>query len=152
VALEIALYFLGIRASLGVIRWFTAHVELRSGRRFEFRGEYAELLGWHIVLVLSIFTIVGWAWVLAAFFRWMARKTRGGDAVLAFHGEAVEMLSRTLVAILWCLPVVTMPWAWLWWTRWVVRSTTVEVRNAQVAGRSFSANFCRNFATLGATT
>jgi hypothetical protein len=127
-ALEVALYFLGLWASLSVMRWFAAHVELRSGRRFEFYGVYAELLGWHVLIVLSILTIVGWAWALAGFYRWAARNTRATDAALLFHGEGPEVLWRTLAAILFSCPIVTIPWAWLWYTRWLVSSVTIEPR------------------------
>jgi hypothetical protein len=123
-----ALYLLGIWATVNVMRWFAAHVELSSGRRFAFQGTFRELLGWHILMVLSIVTIVGWAWVAAAFYRWAAENTRAKDAVLVFHGAGPEVLWRTLAAILFCCPIVTIPWAWLWYTRWLVRSVTMEPR------------------------
>jgi len=48
-------------------------VKLQRG--FSFLGTYAELVGWEILLGLSVLTVIGWAWVLAAMYRWL-RATR----------------------------------------------------------------------------
>jgi hypothetical protein len=125
-SLEVALYLLGLWGTLNVMRWFVSHLELSSRRRFSFLGAYRELLGWEILLGLSVLTIIGWAWVLAAMFRWMARNTRTQDAALRFHGAGNQILWRTVVAILSSIPLVTIPWTWLWYTRWLVQSTTIE--------------------------
>lgn len=126
IALGVALYLLGLWGSLNLMRWFVAHLDLNSGERLSFQGTYRELLGWEILLGLSILTIVGWAWVLAAMYRWMAHSTRAANAALRFHGLGGQILWRTVVAILFMLPVVTIPWALLWYTRWLVQSVTIE--------------------------
>jgi hypothetical protein len=126
VFLGIALCLLGLWGSINVLRWFVGRVELSSSRRFSFLGTYVELLGWEILVALSVLTVVGWAWALAAMYRWMARNTRASDAALRFHGAGPQILWRTVVAILCSIPVVTIPWVWLWYTRWVVRNTTIE--------------------------
>jgi len=69
VLLDIALFFLGLWATLNILRWFVGHVELSSSRGFSFLGTYVELLGWEILLALSVLTVIGWAWVLAAIWR-----------------------------------------------------------------------------------
>jgi uncharacterized membrane protein YjgN (DUF898 family) len=123
--LQLALYFLGLWATFHVIGWFVSHVELSSGQRFSFTGGYVDLLGWQILLALSVVTVIGWAWVLAAMFRWLASSTRSKDAAVEFHGQGHQILWRTLAAILFSVPLVTIPWAWLWYTRWLVRNTTL---------------------------
>lgn len=124
-AVDIAIYLVGIWATLGIGRWFVAHVELSSGERFRFLGSYGELLGWQVLLALSVLTVIGWAWVLAAIYRWMAQKTSSGDRVLRFHGDGVQVLWRTLATVFFSIPVVTIPWAWLWYVRWLVCTTTI---------------------------
>jgi len=64
--------------TLNILRWLVGHVELSSSREFSFLGTYVELLQWEILLALSVLTIIGWAWVLAAMCRWMARKHARG--------------------------------------------------------------------------
>lgn len=73
--LDFAIYLAVIMATLPVIRWFVRHVDLSTGKRFSFQGGHGELLGWQTLLGLSVLTIIGWAWVLAAMRRWMARST-----------------------------------------------------------------------------
>jgi hypothetical protein len=126
VLIAIAFFFLAVLATLHIVRWFVSHVELSSNRRLSFAGKYVGLLGWEVLLPLSMLTIIGWAWVLAAMYRWGARNTRAQDGALQFHGVGPEILWRTLAAILFSIPIVTIPWAWLWYTRWLVRSTTME--------------------------
>lgn len=126
VLLKIALWFLGLWGALNVLRWFVGHVELSSSRGFSFFGTYVELLGWEILLTLSVLTVIGWAWVLAAMYRWMARNTRGNDIALRFHGVGLQILWRTVVAILCSIPIVTIPWVWFWYARWLVQNTTIE--------------------------
>jgi hypothetical protein len=126
VLLGIALFFLGLWGTLNILRWLVGHVEFSSSRRFSFLGTYVELLQWEILLALSVLTVIGWAWVLAAMCRWMARNTRGDDIALRFHGVGQQILWRTVVAILFSIPIVTIPWVWLWYARWLVRNTTME--------------------------
>ena len=126
VLLEIALCVLGLWGALNILRWFVGHVALSSSRGFSFLGTYAELVGWEILLGLSVLTVIGWAWVLAAMYRWLARNTRANDIALRVHGLGRQILWRTVVAILFSIPVVTIPWVWLWYARWLVQTTTIE--------------------------
>ena len=126
VLLDIAMFFLGLWGALNILRWIVGHVKLSSSRGFSFFGTYVELLGWEILLALSVLTVIGWAWVLAAIWRWMARNTRGNEIALRFHGVGLQILWRTVVAILFSIPVVTIPWVWLWYARWLVQNTTIE--------------------------
>lgn len=128
VCLEIALYFLGLWGVLNILRWFVSHVVSSSSPGFSFLATFKELVGWEVLLALSVLTVIGWAWVLAAMYRWMARNTRADDRALRFHGEGLEILWRTVAAALFSIPVVTIPWAWLWYTRWLVRNTSIEAQ------------------------
>jgi hypothetical protein len=119
-------FFVGSYGWLQIMRWMASRVEHSSGARFSFHGTYWELLGWHILNALAVVTIVGWAWSLAAMYRWMARSTRAKGRVLQFHGEGHQVLWRVLAMILMCLPVLTIPWALLWYTRWIVENVTIE--------------------------
>ena len=126
ILLNIALCLLGLWGAFNILRWFVGHVELNSSRRFSFLGTYVELLGWEILYALSVLTVIGWAWVLAAMCRWLARNTRADDIALRFHGVGLQILWRTVVTILFSIPIVTIPWVWLWYARWFIRNTTIE--------------------------
>jgi hypothetical protein len=131
--LEAALFFLGFWSTLQIVRWFVSHVEWSTGRRLAFTGHYRDLLAWEVLLALSIVTVIGWAWVLAAMWRWLAASTSGAGAALVFHGQGGQILWRTLAAIVFSVPVVTIPWAWLWYARWLVQSTTLEGQLAEAS-------------------
>jgi hypothetical protein len=131
--LDAAFFLFGLWSTLNILRWFARHVELDPNRRFSFFGTYVELLSWEILLALSILTIIGWAWVLAAIYRWMAGNTRAEDVALRFNGEGLQILWRILVAILLSVPLVTIPFVWLWYTRWLVQNITIEGQLADVA-------------------
>jgi hypothetical protein len=124
--LEVGIWLAGMYATVQVLRWFVKHVELSSGTRFRFTARFGEFVGWEVLLGLSVLTIIGWAWVLAAMYRWMARHTESETRALHFHGEAPQLLWRTVATLLFCIPVITIPWAWLWYARWLVRNTTIE--------------------------
>ncbi len=107
-----------------VIGWMVENLRLSSGLRLRFTGEYQGLLGWMLLYQLAGLTIVGWAWVLAAIYRWVARHIKGENIAFEFHGEGHQVLWRTIAMVLMSLPIVTIPWAWLWYKRWIVRSVT----------------------------
>lgn len=119
-------YLVACYCTLQIIRWFVRNVRLSSGSRFSFVGKYPALTGWAVLNSLLILTVIGWAWSLAASYRWLARNTKADKATLRFNGEGSELLMRVIVAVVCCIPIVTIPWAWLWYTRWLVSEVTVE--------------------------
>jgi uncharacterized membrane protein YjgN (DUF898 family) len=134
VVFEVLFWLAGILASLALTRWFVKHIELSSGTRFRFTGGFGEFVGWEVLLGLSVLTIIGWAWVLAAMYRWMARHTESESRALRFHGEGPQLLWRTLVTLLAFIPLLTIPWACLWYTRWLVENTTIDGQLGDVSG------------------
>lgn len=103
-----------------IFRWVLNHTRLGGGS-FRFEGSVWGYIGWWLLIWLSIPTIVGGAWVLAAFYRWIAQRTRHDEGTLEFVGRGHQFFWRLLVYLLFCLPVVTIPWAIRWMTRWQIR-------------------------------
>ena len=79
-----------------------------------------------MLLVLSIITIIGWAWVLATIARWVCRNLTIGSREVVFVGNGWGFLWRGIAAILGSVPIVTIPWVWLWFIRWLTRSFVIE--------------------------
>jgi uncharacterized protein DUF898 len=123
---DIIQWLLGALAWWMILRWFVANVQFDSGERFRFEGGYWMLLVWNLWVALLFVTIVGWAWGMAAMYRWMAENTRSGKSVLGFYGRGHEILWRTLVTLLLCILIIPIPWACLWYTQWLVASTAIE--------------------------
>ena len=111
---------LSIALSFAIVVWFCSHLQLPgSDRSFAFAGSFWGYLGWAILGVLSIITIIGWAWVYAAFFRWLCRNVKG-EAEFAFRGTGWEILWRTFAAILASVFIIPIPWVMKWITHWFV--------------------------------
>ncbi len=128
----------GIPLGWAVLRWFVNHAQLGSGS-FRFDGSVWGYIGWTLLTYLSILTIVGWAWVTAAFYRWIARHIRHAEGTLRFVGEGHQILWRVLIFILLCLPLVTMPWAMKWLLRWFVQQFEWERRASPPAAAPYPA-------------
>jgi hypothetical protein len=125
---QIALYWL-------FTKWFVAN--LASNEQplgFSFSGSFWAYLGWSILAVISIITIIGWAWVYAAMLRWVCRNIQGTRREVAFIGTGLELLWRAIVAVIACLFIIPIPWMYRWMLRWLTSQTILAERGAQVNG------------------
>ena len=109
---------------LFVLRWVATGMRL-NGDRVTFVGSYWPFLGYNLLYLVSIVTIIGWAWVLAAWLRWQCRNVEG-EATFAFHGRGHEVLWRCVVAIPACILVIPIPWMMRWLTRWFMSQVSVD--------------------------
>ncbi len=71
--------------ALIITRWFFANL-VWAGRAapLQFTGSYVGLLGWSVLAPLSFITIIGWAWVYAAWGRWLCKNVTGMHRQFAF--------------------------------------------------------------------
>ena len=125
---EFVLYWL-------LIKWFVANLSSNGqplGLRFS--GSFWGFLGWSLLAVLSIITIVGWAWVYAAQLRWMCRHVDGTRREVVFKGTGLEFLWRGIVTALVSVFIIPLPWAYRWFTRWLVSQVALVERTAQANG------------------
>jgi uncharacterized membrane protein YjgN (DUF898 family) len=126
ILLLFAIYLVVIAAvALQVISWYVSSVELSPGPQLTFTGTYGQLLGWYLLVGISIYSIIGWAWASAAMYRWFARNTRGAGVEFQFHGKGHQILWRVLVYVLTCILIIPIPWMALWLTRWMVQNVTM---------------------------
>jgi hypothetical protein len=132
--LWIVTWLLTLFLLLLIIRWVVSHV-IWEGQtaQLTFTGGYLPMLGWYVLTLISVITIVGWAWVLAAWIRWMCRHTEGGNRQLVFTGTGLEILWRTIVFALGCSVIIPIPWVLLWITRWYVSQFALSSERAAQA-------------------
>ncbi|MFN7916987.1 MAG: hypothetical protein U0Q55_16710 [Vicinamibacterales bacterium] len=116
-----------------ITRWECANVESPSGGRLAFSGGFWTWLGWQLLLLVSMLTIVGWAWVSVAQLRWVTRHVRSSSHEGRFSGTGLQMLWRGLVLALGCAGLVTMPVTVCWFVRWLVSQTSGEPRESAYA-------------------
>jgi hypothetical protein len=106
------------------LRWFIAN--LASNRQplgLSFAGSYWAFLGWNILFGLSILTIIGWAWVMAAAARWFCRSIEGTRRQLVYNGTGLQNLWRSLVFVICCAFIIPIPWMYRWMMRWQLSQT-----------------------------
>jgi uncharacterized paraquat-inducible protein A len=126
-------YVLAIAAiALPLIRWSVSNLELSSGPPLSFTGAYVGFLGWYLLLLISFFTIIGWAWAGAGMYRWYARNIHGQGIEFQFHGKGHQILWRTLVCALASVLIIPIPWITLWFMRWCVQNVSMT-RGASAA-------------------
>ncbi|MFB9266139.1 DUF4339 domain-containing protein [Bradyrhizobium erythrophlei] len=123
--LEIALYWL-------FLRWFVANLA-SNGQPLglSFTGSFWAYLGWTLLVVLSIITIIGWAWVYAAWTRWFCRNIQGTRREIIFNGSGLEFLWRGIVTVIAASFLIPIPWVYRWMMRWLVSQTVLVERGSQ---------------------
>lgn len=122
--IQFALYWLAIK-------WFIANIA-SNGRPLglSFSGSIWGYLGWNILAVLSVITIIGWAWVYTAQMRWICRHIEGTRREVVFEASGLQYLWRGLVTVLACCFIIPIPWVLRWFVRWQASQTVLVERTA----------------------
>ena len=123
---QLALYWL-------LIKWFMANLS-SNGQPLglSFSGSFWGFLGYSLLAVLAIFTIIGWAWVYVAQLRWMCRHIDGTRREVVFNGTGLEFLWRAIVTVVACAFIIPIPWMYRWLTRWLASQTALVERGTVV--------------------
>jgi hypothetical protein len=113
------------------VRWIAGNLS-SNGRPLPiaFNGSAPMFIGWHLLLIVSAVTIVGWAWVATAWMRWNCRNITGTHREIVFLATGLEMLWRTLVFAIACGFLIPIPWMLRWYTRWYVSQFELVAREA----------------------
>jgi hypothetical protein len=117
------------------VKWFIANLA-SNGQPLglSFSGSIWAYLGWSILAVLSIFTIIGWAWVYAAWMRWFCRNIQGTRREVLFVGTGLEFLWRAIVAGLASMFIIPIPWVYRWMWQWMASQTVLAERGTHANG------------------
>ena len=114
-----------------VVRWVASSLS-SNGQPLptDFEGSAVGYVGWTLLMYVSIITIVGWAWVVTAWMRWMCRNVSGTHREIAFNATGLEVLWRTVLFVLGCALVIPIPWVLRWYTGWYVSQFALVGRTA----------------------
>ena len=114
-----------------VVRWFVVNVSPDGHQRpLTFTGSAWAYMGWYFLSLLSFITIIGWAWVLTAWLRWMCRNVDGMRREITFNASGWQMLWRTLLFSVATVLIIPIPWALRWYVSWNVSQVTLVERTA----------------------
>jgi hypothetical protein len=117
-----------------LLRWFIANLSSNGqplGLRFS--GSIWGFVGYSLLVVISVITIIGWAWAYAAQIRWMCRHIEGTRREVVFNGTGLEFLWRSILVVLSFIFIIPVPWMYRWFARWLA-SQTVLVERGTMAG------------------
>jgi hypothetical protein len=111
------------------IRWLIANLA-SNGQPLglSFAGSFWAYLGWTILFGLSILTIIGWAWVMAAQARWLCRNIQGTRRQVVYKGTGLQNLWRMIVTTICCVFIIPIPWMYRWMMRWQLSQTELVAR------------------------
>jgi hypothetical protein len=125
VIVEIVLYWL-------LIRWMVANLA-SNGQPLglSFTGSVWAYIGWNLLMAISVITIIGWAWVIAAQMRWVFRNIEGTRREIVFKGSGLQILWRTVVTAILCSFIVPIPWMYRWMMNWFASQTELVPRGSR---------------------
>ena len=102
-------------------RWLVANITWEGQKQpLRFTGGFWPLLGWGVLLPLSVLSIIGWAWVATAWARWTCRHIEGSSRELVFTASGFDYLWRALVFAFTAIFIIPIPWTVRWFARWLV--------------------------------
>ncbi|WMT75114.1 DUF4339 domain-containing protein [Bradyrhizobium sp. Ash2021] len=102
-----------------ILRWIAGNLS-SNGQPLPiaFTGSALTYVGWYVLMFLSFITIIGWAWVITAWMRWICRNIDGTRREIIFNGSGLEVLWRTLVFSIGCAFLIPIPWVLRWYAQW----------------------------------
>jgi hypothetical protein len=102
-----------------VVRWIAANLSSNGEMLpIEFKGSALGYVGWYLLLYISAITIIGWAWVVTAWMRWICRNVSGTRREITFNATGWEVLWRTIAFGFGCIFIIPIPWLLRWYAQW----------------------------------
>ena len=114
-----------------ILRWIVGNLS-SNGQPLPiaFNGSVWGFIGWQVLMLLAFVTIIGWAWVIAAWVRWICRNISGTQREIIFNGSGLEVLWRSIVFSIACAFLIPIPWMLRWYTKWYVSQFALVERTA----------------------
>ena len=145
---DILVQVLSLVLGWALLRWAINHSELDDSR-LNFYGGLLPYVGWSILLWLSFFTIIGWAWVMVLMYAWIFSKISGAPGKFHLLAKGQQILWRSIVMMLpvvplliavglgaaggeqpspaaagavlvGFLPMLALPWTLRWYLAWLI--------------------------------
>ncbi|WP_050425213.1 DUF4339 domain-containing protein [Bradyrhizobium tropiciagri] len=114
-----------------IVRWIFGRLS-SSGQDLpiSFNGSPAAYVGWYVLMVIASITIIGWAWVMTAWLRWICRNVEGTRREVTFNASGLDVLWRTIVFAVACGFLIPIPWVLRWYANWFISQFALTERGA----------------------
>src|ERR1700682_1668628 len=93
-------------------------------------GNVVTYVGWYVLMFVSFITIIGWAWVITAWMRWICRNVAGTRREIVFGATGWQVLWRTVLFGLGGALLIPIPWVMRWYATWYVSRFALVERTA----------------------
>lgn len=123
--MNVMLFLLQLILWLIIVRWIVRHISIIYCTDFSFTGKEGQLLGWSFLFALSLFTIVGWAWVMKGLARWYCKNVAGDGHSVEYVGTGWSILWRTVLTEIGCSLLIPIPWVTHWLFSWHVNNIRI---------------------------
>jgi hypothetical protein len=108
-----------------LLRWYAVNTRVGNTADLRFEGSYLGMIGYSLLIQVSFITIIGWAWALTAYQRWVMRQIKSNDLEFSFVGSGLGILWRGFVAALSCIFIIPIPWIMRWLANWYIENTVI---------------------------
>ena len=134
------LFFSALQCWIGflTLRYCVTNLCLPDGEKFEANVPRLKYIGINLIGLLSLFTVVGYAWWAVWVMKWLARRISAPNVSFRFSGTGFQCLWRVTAALVASAPLVTIPWTYAWLVRWFVSS--VEINSTEIEKETLSAS------------
>ncbi len=122
-------------------RWYAANIRLGSTADLRFEGTYLPVIGFSLLVQISIFTIIGWAWATTAFQRWLMRQIKSDEVEISFVGSGLGYLWRAVLGLLACMFIIPIPWIMRWLIGWFIENTVITRTNVVASAGGFDSSW-----------
>lgn len=114
-----------------ILRWIVENLSSNGQPLLiAFSGSVWTFVGWQVLMFLAVFTIIGWAWVIAAWMRWTCRNISGTRREIIFNATGLDVLWRSVLFSIACAFLIPIPWVLRWYTQWYVSQFALVERTA----------------------
>ena len=114
-----------------ILKWIVGNLAANGQKLpLAFNGSVIGYIGWQLLTFISFITIIGWAWVVAYWIRWICRNISGTRREIVFNGTGWQILWRTIVMSLLSCLIIPIPWVLRWYANWYVSQFALVPRSA----------------------
>jgi uncharacterized membrane protein YjgN (DUF898 family) len=107
-------------------QWYTRHTRIGQTADLTFDADPLRYAGMNILVQLSMYTIIGWAWAITALQRWIFSHVRSNEIRFEFTGSGLSLLWRGLAAGFAMLLIIPIPWVMRWLIVWFIEQTVMH--------------------------
>ena len=101
------------------LKWFVANLAPTGSRSTQLLRLGLGLPRLAFLLAISVITIIGWAWVDAAWMRWICRNIERHAARSHLQRQRPGGAVATIVLAIACVFIIPIPWVYRWYAQLV---------------------------------